>query len=141
MAPRLVALVAFSLLAALLGSPRSAQAKDICVQDTPGASWVFQKVKKFKTGRVVPLAGLYVSGGETFPLHGSAVLRPSGIVELGVLVHAMSGSIFTGHNLTASMQLDTGLEGTGGLDTDGDYLVNSATYGWVAVDCSTLTIP
>jgi len=141
MAPRLVALVAFSLLAALLGSPRSAQAKDICVQDTPGDTWIFQKVKKFKTGRVVPLSGLYVTGGETFPLHGSAVLRPSGNVELGVLVHAMSGGTFAGHNLTASMQLNTGLEGTGGLDTDGDYVVNSAVYGWTAVNCSTLTIP
>jgi len=109
MAPRLVALVAFSLLAALLGSPRSAQAKDICVQDTPGDT--------------------------------SAVLRPSGNVELGVLVHAMSGGTFAGHNLTASMQLNTGLEGTGGLDTDGDYVVNSAVYGWTAVNCSTLTIP
>ena len=141
MAPRLVPLVAFSFLAALLGSPRSALAKDICVQDTPGDTWIFQKVKKFKTGRVVPLAGVYVTGGESFPLHGSAVLRASGNVELGVLVHAMSSGTFNGHNLTASMQLNPGLEGTGGLDTDGDYLVNSAVYGCTAVDCSTLTIP
>jgi hypothetical protein len=139
-APR-AALAAFAVLGMLLGAPLPALAKTVCLQDTPGDNWIFQKVKKFKTGRAVPLSGLYIAGGETFPVQGMAVLRPSGIVEAGVLVHAMSGGIFAGNNFTASMQLTTALGGTGGLDSDGDYLVNPGLYGWVVVDCATITIP
>ena len=126
----------------LLGAPLPALAKDVCLTDTPGNSWIFQKVKKFKTGRAVPLSGIYIKAGETFPVHGAGVLRANGNVEVGVLVHAMSeGVSATGHNFTASMQVATTLDGTGFLDSDGDYLVNSGLYGWASVDCSTITIP
>jgi hypothetical protein len=89
----------------------------------------------------VVLNGVYISGGETFPVHGSAVLLSNGNVEAGVLVHAMAEAIFSGHNFTANMQVTTGLEGTGGLDSDGDYLINSGIYAWSAIDCATVTIP
>ena len=56
-------------------------------------------------------------------------------------MYAMSGGAFTEHNFTASMQVTTGLEGTGGLDTDGDYVLNVANFGWAAIDCDTVTIP
>jgi hypothetical protein len=134
-------LAAFAVLGILLATPLAALAKDVCLVDTAGDSWIFQKVKKFKTGRAVPLSGLYITGGETFPVHGMAVLRPDGNVEAGVLVHAMSGGIFSGHNFTASMQVTTGLQGTGGLDSDGDYVLNAGAYGWSAADCATLSIP
>jgi hypothetical protein len=125
----------------VLGAPLSALAKDVCLTDTPGNSWIFQKVKKFKTGRAVPLSGIYIKAGETFPVSGTGVLRPGGNVEVGVFVHAMSEGAFVGNNFTASMQVGTDLGGTGALDSDGDYLVNSGLYGWVVVDCSTITIP
>ena len=134
--------LALALLVGLLGAAAPAFARDVCVADNGGGTFVFQKVKKFKTGRAVALNGLYVgSPPETFPVHGSAVLRPSGNVEAGVLVHSMSAGIFSGNNFTASMQVTTGLEGTGGIDTDGDYVANSTTYTWTAVDCSTVAIP
>jgi hypothetical protein len=130
-------------LAACL-APASAVGKDICLDDTQGATWWFQKVKKFKVGRAVPLHGIYISGNlmpETFPVQGVAVLRPDGNVEVGAFVHSMSASLFTGADFTASMQVTTGLEGTGGLDTDGNGTVNVASYGWAAVDCGAVTVP
>lgn len=141
MTARRASLAGLAVLGILLGAPLAALAKDVCLVDTTGESWVFQKVKKFKTGRAVPLSGLYITGGESFPVQGIAVLRSNGNVEAGVLVYAMSGGAFTEHNFTASMQVTTGLEGTGGLDTDGDYVLNVANFGWAAVDCDTVSIP
>ena len=125
----------------LLSAPLSALAKDVCITDTPGETWVFQKVKKFKTGRAVPLSGIYIKAGEVFPVQGLGVLRSDGVVEVGVFVHAMAGNIFAEHNFTASMQVSPGLDGTGQRDSDGDYQGEAVIYGWVVVDCSTITIP
>ena len=126
----------------LLGAPPPALAKDVCLQDTPGKTpGSSRRSRSSRPAGRCPSAGLYIKAGETFPVHGAGVLRPSGNLEVGVLVHAMSEGAFVGHNFTASMQVSTTFDGTGALDSDGDYLVNSGLYGWVSVDCSTITIP
>ena len=39
-------LAALAVLGILLGTPLAAVAKDVCLVDTTGENWVFQKVKK-----------------------------------------------------------------------------------------------
>jgi hypothetical protein len=135
-------LLVLALAAAALGAPLPALARDICLHDTSNNDWSFQKVKKLKPGRVVALAGIFIEGGESYPVSGSAVLRANGSVEVGAFVHSMSQAIFAGNNFTVSMQTTTGLEGTGGFDTDGDFENDAAvTYGWAAIDCKSLSIP
>jgi hypothetical protein len=135
------ALAASAWLALSLAAPLAAQARDVCLQDNSGNTWVFQKVKKFKPTRTVALTGIYIAAGETFPVQGVGVLRPSGNLEVGVFVHDMSGAIFTENNFAASMQTTPGLEGTGGIDNDGDHQVDLANFAWSAVECDTVTVP
>jgi hypothetical protein len=138
----LASLAALATLALLLGAPLPAMAKDVCLVDTPGNHFIFQKVKKFKLNRAVPLSGIFIKAGEVFPVQGMAVLRSTGNVEAAVYVHAMSEGLFVGNNFTASMQVTTGLVGTGAIDGNGDYVHDSGTvYGWAFEECSTVTIP
>jgi hypothetical protein len=139
----LASLAVLATLALLLGAPVSTLAKDICLVDTPGNHFIFQKVKKFKLNRAVPLSGIYIAGGEVFPMQGMAVLRSTGSVEAAVFVHEMSRGAFVGNNFTASMQVTTGLEGTGAIDKNGDFVHDSGSplYAWAFEECSTVTVP
>jgi hypothetical protein len=132
------------LFAALVCAPVSAAAKDICLTENQGGgTFVFQKVKKFKVGRAVALTGVYINHtpAESFPVEGAAVLRAAGNVEVGVTVHQMSANTFGSSSFTASMQVSATLEGTGGIDTDGDGAADLTTYGWAATDCKQVVIP
>jgi hypothetical protein len=135
-------LASLAALALLLGSPVSALAKDLCLVDTAQNHFIFQKVKKFKTNRAVPLSGIYIAGGEVFPIQGMAVLRSNANVEAAVFVHEMSRGAFVGNNFTASMQVGLDLAGTGAIDKNGDFVHDSGTiYAWASEECSTVTIP
>jgi hypothetical protein len=139
----LASLAVLATLALLLGAPVSVRAKDLCLVDTLGNHFIFQKVKKFKLNRAVPLGGIYIAGGEVFPMQGMAVLRSNDSVEAAVFVHEMSRGAFVGNNFTASMQTGTDLAGTGAIDKDGDFLHDSGSplYGWAFEECSTVVIP
>jgi hypothetical protein len=39
------------------------------------------------------------------------------------------------------MQTGLTLEGTGGVDADGDNVAENTSYAWAAADCKTLVIP
>jgi hypothetical protein len=131
-------------LAIAVCAPIPALAKDVCVSENPaGGTFVFQKVKKLKPGKAVPLVGVFILGtpAESYPVTGAAVLRAGGNVEVAVDVHAMSANVFAGAKFSASMQTFTDFTGTGGKDTDGDLVADVTAYGWVFADCKTIEIP
>jgi hypothetical protein len=132
-------------LAVGLALPAAAGAADVCVVDNLGGTFVFQELKTLKPNRAVPLYGIYVDTAadpdETFPFQGVAVLRASGNVEVGVHVHNMSRTTFAGPSFSVSMQTDATMQGTGGLDADGNNLAENTSYAWAAADCKALVIP
>jgi hypothetical protein len=135
---RIAALVAFA------GAALPAAAKDVCLaENTGGGTFVFQKVKKMKLNRTVPLTGIYVASApdETFPVQGVAVLLSSGNLEVGVIVHSMVRNIFVGPIKFYSMQVGPTFEGTGGVDDTGDGVIDSTLYAWAATDCKAVVIP
>jgi len=134
-----------ALLAMLLGmAPASVLAKDICVQEFPfGLTYLFSKVKTLRPGRVIPLTGtrIFAIGSNAVPVHGAALMRTDGTVDVGVVVHNMSPSLSQPtSNFLVSMETDAAFTGTGTLDGDGDFQADGPVT-WTSIDCSTIAIP
>jgi len=131
-------------------SSMPARAKDICVMDDFGSTFVFRSVKALGPGRAIPLSGIWLAGsslagsgaytaGEAAPVDGTAVMACSGKVQIGVLVHSAKAPA-RGNNVTASLEGDISFNASGGFDADGDFKLDGGPYHWTAVPCSSVTI-
>lgn len=116
----------------------AAFAKDICLQDSVGAFYIFTKFKSPKHGETVALTGQHIVGTIQSPLSGSVTMNSAGTtITAGVFVHG----ILTGNNVTVNWSGDPGtLAGTGFVDTNGDYLPD-IPLTFDSVSCSTIVIP
>jgi hypothetical protein len=134
------------LLATLLGlAPANALARNICVPDDDGGSYLFSKVEKLRPGGVVPLTGVRVApfplGRPVAPVTGAAVMETDGTVHIGVLVHTMSASLNpTSSSFLVSVDGNAEFTGTGTFDGAGNFRPTSSTT-WTNVDCRLIAVP
>jgi len=127
------------VLAAPMAIPRAAEAKDLCVADGYGATYIFKKAKSLKKpGGASPLHGFYIASGGTpaYAVSGSAVVRGNGSVHAAIFIHTMAQS----NNFTAEWVSDLTLAGSGSYDSTGDYNPNGPIV-FTAVDCKTVIVP
>lgn len=141
-------------LAALLAVPAMASAAarrgesvSLCLAAPTGGgsfnTFIFQDVPPLAASKVIPLHGMYFSGGRNpSPLSGSALMTSDGTVRIGVFVHssATTSSTFVANDFTLSATTDATFAGTYQYDNDGDYRPNG-TLAIEPVDCATIVIP
>ena len=132
--------VVLALILAAISMPQAAAAKDICLQDALGSSYVFRGVKKLKPGGSTPLQGVFVFRdpfNTINPMFGAAVMTPEGAIKASVFIHT-----FATGNFSHSMTLDAEWNGTAAEDSDGDF-GNDAGVEIVLsrIDCKTVVFP
>lgn len=86
------------------------------------------------------MTGLVViSSTNVAPFHGTAIMDSVGNVELGITGYGMLDGI---SNVMIHAATDSTFNGTGQLDTDGDFAADPAVVGTLLpVDCKTVVIP
>jgi hypothetical protein len=132
--------------AASLAPAAVALAKDICVKDSDGGSFVFRKVDTLRPGRVVRLTGVRVNpfvgpSRQVAPVDGTAVMRPDGTVTIGLLVHSMGPLLSDpGSSFVVAVQTDAAFSGVGTSDFNGDFRADVAVT-WTSTDCGAIAIP
>ena len=122
-------------------APNAAAAKDLCVKGVGEEVYVFQSVKKLKTGRAVPILGFWRLADEAVPIFGTAMREASGVIEVAVVVPGLSAlQSFAGNISIVNMEVDALFTGGGAYDANGDFLSDSS-YAWTAIDCKTVVLP
>jgi hypothetical protein len=132
--------MALALVVAAISMAEAAAAKDICLQDELGSSYVFRGVKKLKPGGSTPLQGAFVFRAPistTNPMFGAAVMTPEGAIKASVFIHT-----FETGNFSQSMTLDAGWNGTATEDSDGDFGSDPGIeFVLSRIDCKTVVFP
>jgi len=127
-------------LLALVSGPTVALAKNVCVTDSFGASYIFSQVKSRKPGKILPLTGVRIDALTLAePVDGTAVVLSDGTVNIGVWAHSMS-PISANDVLWVLKGADADFNGTGRFDNNGDYS-SDGPVTWTSADCATITIP
>ncbi len=115
-----------------------ALAKDVCVEDSVGAYYIFKAMKALKKpGQVAPLNGIFVSimGNNSAPLHGTAYVRGDGSIDIGFYVH----NNVSGTDWTVQLKGSTFETASGVYQYPADVKNPYAFVG--AVDCGDLPLP
>ena len=126
-------------LALLFSVSSSVLARDVCLQDDVGDTYVFNKVPRLRPGAAIPLTGFEFFGSSAAPLEGSAFLNAAGTeARFGIFVHALA---FGGaNNFTIEWTGDTTFAGTGFFDASGSF-TSDGPLTFNVVDCSTVVLP
>src|SRR5262245_13748390 len=113
-------------------------ARDICLKDDFGFTYVFRNVAKLRPGGAIPLTGVALVNSIARPFDGSAILNAAGTeTRVGIFVH---GLVNGSNNFTAEWTGDATLAGTGSFDSDGSF-VGDGSITFSATDCRTAVVP
>jgi hypothetical protein len=144
-----VSRIAFTLSAAFaLALTGPALGKDVClsVGGATTVAWVLQSIHVPRPGKTAALSGVYVQVGDgndrlRAPLSGTIYNDGSqGKLAIGLFMHSMRAGAGN-NNFTMTWQADPHtLEGTAGIDTDGDFIVDAhdGTLELTAVSCKAI---
>jgi hypothetical protein len=142
MRARTLSTIGFLSMISLALATTDALARDVCLGDSFGNTYVFSKVKALKPGQAVPLAGLFVSVSDpttAYPLTGVGLAaKTSPTARFGIFVHALG---LTTNNFTIEWSgSPTTYAGSGFYDFDGEYAAeDSITF--TSTDCGAVAIP
>src|SRR5262245_33120442 len=128
-------LTALGMLVVLNGN---VLAKDICLKDNFGTTYVFRNVARLRPGGAIFLAGVSFLNTSANPFDGSAILNAAG-TETRVVI-CVHGLVNGSNNFTAEWTGDATLAGTGSFDSDGSF-VGDGSITFSATDCRTAVVP
>ena len=127
-------------LALLFSMSSSVLARDVCLQDDFGDTYIFNKVPRLRPGAAIPLTGVELLGTSAAPLEGSAFLNTAGTQgRFGIFVHTLVTGA-GGNNFTVEWNGDATFAGTGFFDASGSF-TSDGPLTFNLVDCSTVVVP
>src|SRR5262245_56729686 len=111
-------------------------ARDICLKDNFGFTYVFRNVAKLRPGGAIPLTGVALVNSIARPFDGSAILNAAGTeTRVGIFVHGLvNGST---NNFTAEWTGDATFAGTGAFDSSGSFN-RDGDITFSPIDCRTV---
>jgi hypothetical protein len=98
-----------------------ALAADICVQESLGGHWRFQRVSRLRPLRTIALRGVYAGNGGGAPIDGTASMRSDNTVAIGAFVHSMDAGQ---NNFTVTLTGNAQFTASGVYDSNGDFQSN-----------------
>jgi hypothetical protein len=127
-------------LALLFFMSSSVLARDVCLTDNFGATYVLNKVPRLRPGGSIPLTGFLIFQSEASPLEGSAFFNAAGTkARFGIFAHVLASDT-TANNFTAEWTGDATFAGTGVFDDTGSFL-SGGNITLTVVNCSTVVVP
>jgi len=113
-------------------------ARDICLKDNFGFTYVFRNVARLRPGGAIPLTGVALVNSLAKPLDGAASLNAAGTeTRAGIFVH---GLVKGSNNFTAEWTGDVTFAGTGVFDSDGSFS-RGGDITFSTIDCRTVVVP
>ena len=113
-------------------------ARDICLKDNFGSTYVFRNVARLRPGGAIPLTGVALVNSVAKPLDGAAILNAAGTeTSAGIFVH---GLVKGPNNFTAEWTGDATFAGTGTFDSSGSFN-QDGDITFSVIDCRTVVVP
>ncbi len=110
-----------------------ALAKDVCVQDQWGGTFIFKNFKTLKKPyQSLPLNGIYVYIWATYPFHGTAYMMGDGKVDIGIYVY---GNYAGAKNFSAQLRGSTFEMASGSYDSGDEGTIEGPITFMGSINC------